>query len=119
MTKHTLPLRSMVHYLMYANAYPTQLATRTTARSPSLDEALETDAMAITPGGSHRVSTGTLAREREKFFDLLRTKYPEHDKGVEEFLSAGDTASDKVSCTDNIHACTMYMYIHVHVYTNT
>lgn len=52
--------------------------------------------MAMTSEGGHMVSTGTLAREREKFFDLLRTKYPEHGEGIEEFLSSEDTGSDKV-----------------------
>ena len=42
------------------------------------------------------VSTGTLARERDKFFELLRAKYPEHGKGIEDFLSCEDTPFDKV-----------------------
>ena len=52
--------------------------------------------MAAMTDGGHIVSTGTLAREREKFFDLLRTKYPEHGKGIEDFLSVDDTVLDKV-----------------------
>ena len=96
---------------MYTNIHvcPSQLANRRT-RSPSLDETLEPNTMATAPEGGHKVSTGTLAREREKFFDLLRTKYPEHDKGIEEFLSVRDKTSEKVSYTE-IHTCTC-TYIH-------
>ena len=49
--------------------------------------------MAMITRGGHVVSTGTLAREREKFFDLLRSKYPEHGRGIEEFLSSGEKVS--------------------------
>ena len=63
------------------------------ARSPSLNdlhEMPEPVPIATSAEGSHTVSTGTLAREREKFFELLRTKYPEHGKGIEEFLASGE-----------------------------
>ena len=74
-------------------------ATNVSTRSPSIgnpNDIPEPVPMAAMTDGGHIVSTGTLAREREKFFDLLRSKYPEHDRGVEEFLSTDDTALDKV-----------------------
>ena len=74
-------------------------ATNVGTRSPSIgdpNDIPEPVPMAALTDGGHIVSTGTLAREREKFFDLLRTKYPEHGEGIEDFLSTDDTALDKV-----------------------
>ena len=69
-------------------------------RSPSLNGLNKTPelvAMATATVGGHTVSTGTLAREREKFFDLLRTKYPEHGRGIDQYLSSGNRVSEEVS----------------------
>ena len=74
-------------------------ATNMRTRSPSVgtpNDIPEPVSMAALTEGGHIVSTGTLAREREKFFDLLRSKYPEHGKGIEEFLSTDDTGLNKV-----------------------
>ena len=75
------------------------------------DDIPEPAAMAMTTEGGHMVSTGTLAREREKFFDLLRSKYPEHGKGIEEFLSSGDNNAHKVCMYTCITSVCIYVPI--------
>lgn len=69
-------------------------------RSPSLNDIPVSGTIATQEGG-HIVSTGTLAREREKFFDLLKSKYPEHGQGIEDFLSGSDRVADTVGLWGN------------------